>query len=436
MPEERAAAERGAQPLVDLLLRAVGRGRRPERGRVLAEVDRDAVEAGADPDHLARGAERVELLRPVAGHAPRQDVASPRARPAAPGPAAARALRAATRGGRCRASSAGSVRARPARRARPRAAAPPATRAAAAAGPPGRTTRARVPPGPQLAAHQLVAALELPQHRLDVAAEALVRLAGRERPARAREAAHERVQRLVVGLEEDLGQAARRHRADGVAVAPASSAAIRRCSPATRTWTARRSASSGSARSSGYSPSRRSPRRRSRSCSSSGVRGVAAQLRLDLLERAGVDQVAQLLLAEQLAQQVAVERQRLRPPLGGRRVVLVHVVRDVVEEQRGRVRRGRGRLDVDEVDLPRAQALQQPLQRRQVEDVLQALAVGLEHDRERRVAARDLQQRLRLQALLPERRALARAGGAGSAASGPRSRGSARRRAPCRRAPA
>ena len=139
-----------------------------------------------------------------------------------------------------------------------------------------------------------------------------------------------------------------------------------------------------------------------------GRAGAAAQLLLDLLERAGVEQVAQLLLAEQLAQQVAVERQRLRPPLGGRRVVLVHVVRDVVEEQRGRVRRGGGRLDVDEVDLPRAQALQQPLQRRQVEDVLQALAVGLEHDRERRVAARDLEQRLRLQALLPERRALAR----------------------------
>src|SRR5439155_12571865 len=40
--------------------------------------------------------------------------------------------------------------------------------------------------------------------------------------------------------------------------------------------------------------------------------------------------------------------------------------------------------------------------------VLQALAVGLEHDWERAVAPRDLQQRLRLQALLPERRALVR----------------------------
>ena len=47
------------------------------------------------------------------------------------------------------------------------------------------------------------------------------------------------------------------------------------------------------------------------------------------------------------------------------------------------------------------------LQRRQVEDVLQALAVGLEDDREGAVLARDLEQVLRLQPLLPERRPLA-----------------------------
>ena len=46
------------------------------------------------------------------------------------------------------------------------------------------------------------------------------------------------------------------------------------------------------------------------------------------------------------------------------------------------------------------------MQRRQVEHVLQALAVRLEDDRERAVAARDLEQALRLQPLLPERRAL------------------------------
>ena len=56
----------------------------------------------------------------------------------------------------------------------------------------------------------------------------------------------------------------------------------------------------------------------------------------------------------------------------------------------------------------RLQAREQPLQRRQVEHVLEALAVGLEDDRERAVLARDLEEALRLQPLLPERRALAR----------------------------
>src|SRR5207237_843149 len=136
------------------------------------------------------------------------------------------------------------------------------------------------------------------------------------------------------------------------------------------------------------------------------VPGVAAQLRLDLLERTGVDQIPQLLLAEELAEQVAIERQRLRAPFGRRRVVLVHVRRDVVEEKRRRIGRGGGRLDVDEVDLPCAQPLEQLLQRRQVEDVLQALPIGLEDDRKGAVTARDLEQPLRLQPLLPERRAL------------------------------
>ena len=138
-----------------------------------------------------------------------------------------------------------------------------------------------------------------------------------------------------------------------------------------------------------------------------GVARQRPQRGLDLGERGRVDQLAQLLLAEQLPQQVAVERERLRTPLRGRRVVLVHVRGDVVEEQRRRERRRRRGLDVDEVELARAQPAEQPLQRRQVEHVLQALAVRLEHDREARVLARDLEQALRLEPLLPERRPLA-----------------------------
>ena len=76
--------------------------------------------------------------------------------------------------------------------------------------------------------------------------------------------------------------------------------------------------------------------------------GGALQVGLDLLERVRVDQLAQLLLAEQLAQQVAVERQRGGAALGVGRVALVHVGRDVVEQQRGGERRGGRRLDLDQ----------------------------------------------------------------------------------------
>ena len=87
-----------------------------------------------------------------------------------------------------------------------------------------------------------------------------------------------------------------------------------------------------------------------------GIARIAGQLPLDLGERIGVDQLAQLLLAEQLAEQVAVERERLRAALGRRRVVLVHVGGDVVEEERAGEGRGRRRLHLDEVELARLQA--------------------------------------------------------------------------------
>ena len=133
--------------------------------------------------------------------------------------------------------------------------------------------------------------------------------------------------------------------------------------------------------------------------------GPELEVVLDLLERAGVDQVAKLLLPEQLAQQIAIERQRRRAALGVRRVALVHVRRDVVEQQRGRERRrGRG-LDLDQRQLAAVQRGQQLDQSRDVEHVAQALSVGLENDREFPVFLRDFKERLRLQPLLPQRRA-------------------------------
>ena len=70
------------------------------------------------------------------------------------------------------------------------------------------------------------------------------------------------------------------------------------------------------------------------------------------------------------------------------RVGLVHVVRDVVEEERGRERRAVRRLDLDQPDLRGAAGrASSSISAGEVEHVLQALAVRLEHDREDRVAA-------------------------------------------------
>ena len=63
------------------------------------------------------------------------------------------------------------------------------------------------------------------------------------------------------------------------------------------------------------------------------------KLGLDVGERVRVEQVAQLGVAEQLAQLRLIDRQRLRATLGERRVAVVEVVRDVAEQQRRGERR-------------------------------------------------------------------------------------------------
>src|SRR5581483_6238555 len=402
-PEEGAAPERRTEAVVRLALRRRRRRDAAERGRVLAEVERDAVGAGADPDDLAGRAERVELLGPVAGDAPRQHLRLPERRregerlerdeglaqaraPADPVPAGEEPrerpllhrldLLPQRREGRA-AQAAQDVRVAP---------------------------LALAPAGPQLAADEQLLPLELGEERADVAAEARAGLRGRERAAAARVAEHELAERVGPALEERLGEPGRRHRAERVAVA---ARVLGRDQPLL----------ASDAHADG--PSLREQRRAERLLVLARPQVAAqpehvvelvgrgrtpAQLSLHLRDRVAVEQVSQLLLAEQLAQQLAVERERLRAPLRRRRVVLVHVGRDVVEEQRARERRGGRGLDLDDVERARLDLREQSTERGQVEDVLQAFAEGLEHDRERGVAACDLEQRLGLQPLLPERR--------------------------------
>ena len=217
-------------------------------------------------------------------------------------------------------------------------------------------------------------------------------------------------------LEERGGHAGGRRHAEGVAEA---SGVLDRDQPVlSRDPDAERSAlasscsaaASTSSPRSASSPRVRSPERRSRSCRPSGAGPRSrGQVALHRDQRVGIEEVAQLVRAEQLAQQVAVEGQRLHAALRRGRVILVHRARDEVEGERLCERRGLRGLDRDQRDLARLQPRQQFAQRGQVEVVLQELAVGLEHDRERSVALGDLQERLGPQPLLPERGSLARA---------------------------
>src|SRR6185295_13512183 len=82
----------------------------------------------------------------------------------------------------------------------------------------------------ELAADELVVALELAEQLLDVTSEVVVRLPGGERPAALREPVHELLQRRrgLRRLEERVGQPARRHHPERVAIA---SGVLRRDQP-------------------------------------------------------------------------------------------------------------------------------------------------------------------------------------------------------------
>ena len=129
--------------------------------------------------------------------------------------------------------------------------------------------------------------------------------------------------------------------------------------------------------------------------------GLEAQL--EVRERVRIEQLPELLLAEQLPEEVAVQREGLRPALGQRGVALVHVGRDVVEQQRAREGGGARGLDAVDRDLPPPDAVEDLAQGVEVEHVREAFAVRLHEDREAPVPRCDRQQVGRTLALLPQR---------------------------------
>ena len=188
-----------------------------ERGRVLAEEDGDPVEPGADPHDFAGCAELVELPRVESGNPAWQYVRLPerdRQRQSLQ-----RHERLTQRGA---AIDAMPVRQEAAERRllcrfdflpeRGERRAPQTTQNV------GVAPLSFAPARPQLTTNELLLTLELLQQRFHVATEALVRLRGSERPAAARVARHELVERVGGTLEEHLRQPAGRHDAERIAV--------------------------------------------------------------------------------------------------------------------------------------------------------------------------------------------------------------------------
>ncbi len=137
-------------------------------------------------------------------------------------------------------------------------------------------------------------------------------------------------------------------------------------------------------------------------------RGQVLQVAFGVRDDGGVEQLAQPVGAEQLGQQRRIERQGLRPAFGQRRVTFVHERADIAEQQGFTERAGCLRLHFHHPHPAGGDVPQQGGQRGHVEDVPQALPDGLEHDRERRVLARHLEQLRRTLPLLPQRRAAVR----------------------------
>ena len=89
--------------------------------------------------------------------------------------------------------------------------------------------------------------------------------------------------------------------------------------------------------------------------------------------------------------------------LGGGRVLVVEEVADEREQERRREGRGGDHVHGVDPDLAGLDRVEDVDQRGQIERVAEHLAVGLEHDRERRVARGHLEQLGRALTLLPER---------------------------------
>ena len=274
--------------------------------------------------------------------------------------------------------------------------------------------------GPELAAQQRAGLGPAGQQVVDQLhgqPETLGGLDAGERRVRAGPAGQERTERVVDGLEEDVGQPGGKADAQRVAVA----AGVLGGDEALLAGDAH---DDGPAlgdegvgevvrRARGQLLTRQVAEAAQQVVGGVGVAGPPPfveilEVGLEVGQRLGLDQLAQLLGAEEVGQQVAVEGEGLRLALGDRSVALVQEVGDVGEGERRGERRRPPRVDRHHTHVARPHVAHQLDEGRDVEGITQALAIGLEKDRERAVLRRHREQVGGPLALLPQRRPRAR----------------------------
>ncbi len=106
------------------------------------------------------------------------------------------------------------------------------------------------------------------------------------------------------------------------------------------------------------------------------------QFKLHIRQHVGIKKLPQLLCAQQVAQQLAVERQRRGTTFRQRRIAFVHVHGDPREKQRLRERRRAVGVRRHHANAAAAQTRHHLRQARQIEHVVGALPSGLQQDRE------------------------------------------------------
>ena len=133
--------------------------------------------------------------------------------------------------------------------------------------------------------------------------------------------------------------------------------------------------------------------------------GEALRRLFDFGDGVGIEQLAEVGLAEEFAKLILIDGESLGAAFGQWGIAVVKEVGDVAEEKRRGEGRGLAGLDDVDAELPLLDVLEDLDQGRHVEDVAEALAIGLEQERERRIARGDAEQIVGALAQLPERRA-------------------------------